>query len=100
MIFMNRGADLIVRSDRFDLVDIKRSREFIGRNDRRVSKAALKIADILLAEAGSFSHRRLRQALRPTQAVEVAADQFVHIMRHMIAAYMQLDSSGSTFELC
>jgi len=95
---MNRGADLIVRSDQFDVVDIKRLREFLESNDR--AKAALKIADILLAEAGSFFHRLLRQTLRPTQAVEVAADQFVHIMRHMIAAYMQLDSSGSTFELC
>jgi len=33
--------------------DIKRLREFIERN---ASKAALKIADILLAEAGSFFH--------------------------------------------
>jgi hypothetical protein len=91
---------VIVRSDQFDVVDIKRLREFIESNDRRVSKAALKIADILLAEAESFFHRHLRQALRPTQAGEFAADQSAHIMRRMIAAHMLLYSSSLTSELC
>jgi hypothetical protein len=62
--------------------DIKRLREFIERN---ASKAALKIADILLAEAGSFFQRLLRQTLRQPRRAKLRPTSLRISMRRMIA---------------
>ena len=61
------------------MADAQRLGEFVRGNDRRVSSSALQIAKILLAESGTRFNLFLSQALFPTQAGEIPADQRAHV---------------------
>jgi len=53
--------------------------QFVQGDDGRVAPAAFEAAEVLLTEAGTHFDLFLGQALLPTQAGEVPADQFAHI---------------------
>lgn len=62
--------------------------DFIKRDDGRVSLTPFETAQILLAEAGTRFHILLRQALFPTEAGEISADQLAHIHALKITVYI------------
>lgn len=66
----------------------KRLGNFIKRDDGWVSLPPFETAQILLAEAGTRFNILLRQALFPTQAGEISADQLAHIHALKITVYI------------
>ncbi len=59
--------------------------ELIERHDGWITSSPLEIAQILLAESGTRPDLLLRQALFPTQARKVPANQFAHIHAQLMA---------------
>jgi hypothetical protein len=70
---------LVVRLNQCYVADAQGLGQFIQRNHGWVAPAAFQTAEILLAEARTRLDLFLRQALLPTQAGEVSANQFAHI---------------------
>jgi len=68
-----------VRANQIDMADAQRQREFVKRYDGRIAPTALQAAEILLAEARTLLDLLLSQALIPTQAREISANQFTHV---------------------
>ncbi len=61
------------------MADAESLGQFVKRDHGRVSPAAFETAEVLLTEAGTRLDLFLGQALLPTQAGEIPADQFAHI---------------------
>lgn len=70
------------RLDELDMTDAERLGQFIERYHRRVPTTPLKATKVLLTESGARFDLLLGQALLPTQAGEIPADQFAHIHAH------------------
>ena len=70
------------------MTDAQSLGKLVKRDDGRISAAALQTAEILLAKSGTRFDFLLGQALLPTQAGEVPADQFAHIHTQKIAIYI------------
>ncbi|WP_425288606.1 hypothetical protein [Sinorhizobium glycinis] len=70
---------LISRGNQLDVTNTQGLSQLIKSNHGRVASPALKAAQILLAETGTSFDLFLCQALLPTQAGEIRADQLAHI---------------------
>ncbi|KSV77538.1 hypothetical protein N183_19420 [Sinorhizobium sp. Sb3] len=79
MISQKFRSDVIVGLNQFDVTDIEDLSQLVEGDHGRISPAAFQAADVLLAEAGARFDLFLSQALLPTQAGKVAADQFAHV---------------------
>lgn len=66
----------------------KRLSDFIKRNDRGVSFAPFKAAQVLLAIAAARFYILLRQASFPTEAGKISTNQLAHIHARKIAVYI------------
>mgnify|MGYP003700570977 FL=1 len=78
----------MIRLNEFDVTDAQSLGKLVERDNGRISAAALQTAEILLAKSGARFDFLLGQALLPTQAGEVPADQFAHIHTQKIAVYI------------
>jgi hypothetical protein len=76
---MNLSACSVVRLHQLDVLHSQRLRQLVQSDHGWIAPPAFEAAEILLAEARTFFHLLLRQALFPTQAGKVPADQFAHI---------------------
>lgn len=61
------------------MIDAKRHCKFVERDDRRITTASLKAADVLLAEARDVGELLLREALFLPEPPNVSTDQPAHI---------------------
>ena len=74
--------------DQIDVADAKSLSKFIKGNDCWIAPATFKAAQILLTVTRTSLDLFLCQALLPTQAGEIRADQFAHIHARKIAVYI------------
>lgn len=68
-----------VWSNQFDVADSKSLSQFIDRDDRWISPAALEAAEVLLTESGALCNFLLRQPVLPTQTSDVSPHQLPHV---------------------
>jgi len=76
-----------VDRQKVEMADFKRHGELMDGHDGRIAPAVLQTAQILLAETRAQGELFLRQALLPTQARKVAADQFAHVHACLMAGW-------------
>lgn len=69
------------------MADFQRYGELVNGHDCRISPSVFQTAQILLAEAGAQGEFLLCQALFPTQARKVPADQFAHVHDCLMAGW-------------
>lgn len=73
------GGIFEVGTDQIDMADAQRQGQFVKRDDGRIAPPTFQAAEILLAEARALLDLLLSQALIPTQAREIPANQFTHV---------------------
>jgi hypothetical protein len=70
------------------VIDPKRDRQFVDRDDRWIAVAALKTTEILLTESRNFCKLLLCQTLFLSNSPDVLSDQSAHIHARRSADYI------------
>ena len=69
----------MIGTNEVNVADLKRLRQLVKRDHGRISPTAFEAAEVLLTESRARFDFFLRQALLPTQAGKIPADQLAHI---------------------
>lgn len=77
--YVTQSSFFEVGLHKFNVFHTQRLRQLVQSDHGRIAPPAFKATEILLAEARTFFHLLLRQALLPSQAGKVPANQFAHI---------------------
>ena len=86
-----------IGADQIDMADAQRLRQIVKRDDGRIAPSTLQTAEILLAKARTLLDLLLSQALIPTQAREISANQFTHVHAQQDRDLHTLSLSTSLF---